>query len=1068
MAATAAPWPPQLDGTIDVTQVFSTGYAFAALRADGSVVTWGSAYSGGDSSAVATQLDGTIDVTQVFSTTYAFAALRADGSVVTLGRLGGDSSAVATQLDGTIDVTQVFSTEFAFAALRADDSVVTWGLARFGGNSSAVTDQLHGVVSMANPFTNDVYTSMTGRIVIGTPDDDPDLTGETDDDRIYGLDGNDTLDGGAGIDTMSGGDGSDTYHVRDLGDLVIEINATASTGGIDLVNSYLSSYSLGTNVEKGRILSSSAANLTGNSLGNVLYAGVGNNILDGSTGTDTVSYAYGVSGTTGVTVSLALTSAQDTGGSASDTLLGIENLTGSAYADRLTGNSRANVLNGGAGVDTMTGGDGSDTYYVREVGDLVIETNATASTGGIDLVRSYLSSYSLGTNVENGRIHSPGEANLTGNSLGNVLYAGVGNNVLDGSTGTDTVSYAYGVSGTTGVTVSLALTSAQATGGSASDTLLGIENLTGSAYADRLIGNNLANVLDGGAGIDTMIGGDGSDTYDVRDLGDLVIEINATASTGGIDLVNSYLSSYSLGTNVENGRILSFGEANLTGNSRPNTLYAGVGNNVLDGSTGTDTVSYAYGVSGTTGVTVSLALTSAQDTGGSASDTLVGIENLTGSAYADRLTGNNLDNVLDGGAGVDTMSGGDGSDTYHVRDLGDLVIEINATASTGGIDLVNSYLSSYSLGTNVEKGRILSSSAANLTGNSLGNVLYAGVGNNILDGSTGTDTVSYAYGVSGTTGVTVSLALTSAQDTGGSASDTLLGIENLTGSAYADRLTGNSRANVLNGGAGVDTMTGGDGSDTYYVREVGDLVIETNATASTGGIDLVRSYLSSYSLGTNVENGRIHSPGDADLTGNSLGNVLYAGVGNNVLDGSTGTDTVSYAYGVSGTTGVTVSLALTSAQATGGSASDTLVGIENLTGSAYADRLTGNSAANVLTGGLGKDLLTGGDGSDTFDFNTLSEMGLTSDTWDVISDFVPGVDRIDLSSLDANEGLAGNQAFSAPVVGGTFSGAFAQAGDLYFDNVTQVLYGNTDADTAAEFAIQFVGVSALAASDLFL
>jgi Ca2+-binding RTX toxin-like protein len=51
-------------------------------------------------------------------------------------------------------------------------------------------------------------------------------------------------------------------------------------------------------------------------------------------------------------------------------------------------------------------------------------------------------------NVENGRILATGAANLTGNSLNNVLYAGAGNNVLDGSTGTDTVSYAYGVTGT--------------------------------------------------------------------------------------------------------------------------------------------------------------------------------------------------------------------------------------------------------------------------------------------------------------------------------------------------------------------------------------------------------------------------------------------------------------------------------------------------------------------------------------------------------------------------------------------------------------------------------------------
>jgi hypothetical protein len=49
------------------------------------VVTWGDSVRGGDSAAVAAQLDGTIDVVQVFSTYGAFAALRADGSVVTWG-----------------------------------------------------------------------------------------------------------------------------------------------------------------------------------------------------------------------------------------------------------------------------------------------------------------------------------------------------------------------------------------------------------------------------------------------------------------------------------------------------------------------------------------------------------------------------------------------------------------------------------------------------------------------------------------------------------------------------------------------------------------------------------------------------------------------------------------------------------------------------------------------------------------------------------------------------------------------------------------------------------------------
>jgi hypothetical protein len=101
-----------MDDTRDVTQIFSTGSAFAALRSDGSVVTWGDGYYGGDSSAVAGQLDGTVDVKQIFSTDYAFAALRADGSVVTWGANGGDSSAVASQLtSGVVSFANIYTND---------------------------------------------------------------------------------------------------------------------------------------------------------------------------------------------------------------------------------------------------------------------------------------------------------------------------------------------------------------------------------------------------------------------------------------------------------------------------------------------------------------------------------------------------------------------------------------------------------------------------------------------------------------------------------------------------------------------------------------------------------------------------------------------------------------------------------------------------------------------------------------------------------------------------------------------------------------------------------------------
>ena len=133
-----------------VAEVFANSFAFAALRDDGAVVTWGNPGLGGDSTAVAAALDGTVDATGVFSTSTAFAALRADGSVVTWGDRdnGGVSSAVAGALDGTVDVVSVASTMSAFAALRQDGTVATWGFDSFGGDSSAVAAQLSGVVGL--------------------------------------------------------------------------------------------------------------------------------------------------------------------------------------------------------------------------------------------------------------------------------------------------------------------------------------------------------------------------------------------------------------------------------------------------------------------------------------------------------------------------------------------------------------------------------------------------------------------------------------------------------------------------------------------------------------------------------------------------------------------------------------------------------------------------------------------------------------------------------------------------------------------------------------------------------
>ncbi len=91
-----------------------------------------------------------------------------------------------------------------------------------------------------------------------------------------------------------------------------------------------------------------------------LYGGAGNDYLNGEAGIDTAFYS---DATSGVTVNLSITSAQNTGGGGTDTLLSIENLYGSEFADTLTGNSGDNTIWGGGGNDTISGGAGNDTLW---------------------------------------------------------------------------------------------------------------------------------------------------------------------------------------------------------------------------------------------------------------------------------------------------------------------------------------------------------------------------------------------------------------------------------------------------------------------------------------------------------------------------------------------------------------------------------------------------------------------------------------------------------------------------------------------------------------------------------
>ena len=129
-----------------VTQIFSNEYAFAALKEDGSVVTWGSSWAGGTSSFTSGKLSS--GVSQISSTETAFAALKDDGSVVVWGEplTGG---VIPSGNNHKFGVTHIFSNQGSFAALKEDGSVFTWGDSNYGGDSSSVsTDLQSGVTNL--------------------------------------------------------------------------------------------------------------------------------------------------------------------------------------------------------------------------------------------------------------------------------------------------------------------------------------------------------------------------------------------------------------------------------------------------------------------------------------------------------------------------------------------------------------------------------------------------------------------------------------------------------------------------------------------------------------------------------------------------------------------------------------------------------------------------------------------------------------------------------------------------------------------------------------------------------
>ena len=139
-----------------------------------------------------------------------------------------------------------------------------------------------------------------------------------------------------------------------------------------------------------------------------------------------------------------------------------------------------------------------------------------------------------------------------------------------------------------------------------------------------------------------------------------------------------------------------------------------------------------------------------------------------------------------------------------------------------------------------------------------------------------------------------------------------------------------------------------------------------------------------------------------------------------------------------------------------------------LRGFAGSDTLNGAAAVDTLIGGGGQDILTGGPGADVFRFNSKAETKNGLFNRDSTADFEQGVDRIDLSGIDADARKGGNQTFKF-VAGARFHHN-EKSGLLHFVDKEGfvIVEGDTNGDGRPDFQIEVHGAAALAKLDFIL
>jgi Ca2+-binding RTX toxin-like protein len=544
----------------------------------------------------------------------------------------------------------------------------------------------------------------------------------------------------------------------------------------------------------------------------------------------------------------------------------------------------------------------------------------------------------------------------------------------------------------------------------------GIDSIWGLGGDDWLAGGDDADSLFGGTGRDTASYVDSTAAVTVNletglgvggyAEGDVLVDFeNIDGSDYGDTLTGDDGSNELFGDDGDDTLKGGGGADTLSGWDDDDTLKGGGGADVLDGGDGIDTADYS---DSDEGVFVNMRVGSGYGSGGDAEgDELWNIENLAGSVYDDILWGSSGANELRGQDGDDELNGFDGDDSLR-----------------GGAD--NDWLQGWD-------------------------------GADVLDGGSGIDTAVYE---TSDQAVFVSLLADTAAG-GDAAGDELNSIENLTGSAHADRLSGDNNFNVIRGEdgnnwlygyGGDDGLVGGDDTDVLFGMEGADLL------KGGGGADTLRGGVGGDTM--------LGSDGDDTYFVDDSADIVTESAGEGTLDQVKTSTTYSLAAGSE----VEV---LETAIPAGMTAID-------LVGNEFDNTIIGNDGQNTIVGSPdtdgggydGLDTMTGFGGGDVFVWSSTAETGVAGAEADVVTDFNRAAgDLLAFNPIDA-DGNAGNGDTAFTFIG-VSDGSFDAPGQIsYFtadgngdsvDDTTYILL-NTDADATQEATIRLNGAHTVDAS----